>query len=153
VDDRLREQLVGYALGALDDTEQSEIEQRLSVDPELRRALESVQQSLEPLVESYEEYEAPPGLAATACGYVAEEASRLDSIQPGLSRAHDALHARSRWALADWVVMVGICAAALCLFFPAIANSRFLARVTACQDNLRQLGTSLVQYSEYAGNG
>jgi hypothetical protein len=153
VDERIREQLVGYALGALDDTEQSEIEQRLSVDPELRRALESVQQSLEPLVESYDEYEAPPGLASTACAYVAEEAARLDSVQPGLSRAHGALDARSRWAPADWVVMGGICAAALCLFFPAILNSRFLSRVTVCQDNLRQLGTSLVQYSEYAGNG
>jgi len=37
--------------------------------------------------------------------------------------------------------------------FSSILNSRFVSRVTACQDNLRQVGTSLVQYSEYLGDG
>ena len=153
MDERLHEQLVGYALGALDEAEQSEIERRLSADPELRRVLESVQQSLEPLADAYEEHEPPVGLAATACAYVADEAERLDVVQPGLNYTSGALDTRSRWALADWVVVGGICAAAVFLFFPAILNSRFLSRVTVCQDNLRQLGTSLVQYSEYMGDG
>ncbi len=35
-----------------------------------------------------------------------------------------------------------------CLLFPAMENSRFNARVAACQDNLRLLGQALAQYSE-----
>jgi hypothetical protein len=153
VDDRLREQLIGYALGALDDAEQLEIEQRLTADPQLRRDLEVVQKSLEPLADAYVEHDPPPGLAAKACSYVASEAERLQVVQPGRLSGSVSLETRSRWALADWLVVGGICASAVLLFFPAVLNSRFLSRVTMCQDNLRHLGTSLIRYSEYVGNG
>lgn len=153
MNDRLQEQLLGYALGALDDAEQREIEDRLSTDPALRRELESVQQSLEPLAEAYVEYDPPAGLAAQACEYVAEEALRLRQVQPGRAGAVGGFESRSRWAFADWVVTGGICVVAVALFFPAVLNSRFLSRVTVCQNNLRELGTSLSQYSEYLGDG
>jgi hypothetical protein len=153
VDDRLHERLLGYALGALDEAEQLEMERQLAADPGLRRDLETVQQSLEPLADVYTDHNPPPGLAAKACAYVADEAERLQAVQPGISRAAARLETRSRWSLADWVVMSGICAAAILLFFPAVLNSRFLSRVTMCQNNLRQLGTSLVHYSEYFGDG
>ncbi len=153
MDERLREQLLGYALGSLDEAEQREIEQQLSGDPGLRRELEGVQRSLEPLADSLVEHDPPPGLAAKACEYVSDEAERLHVTLPGRSRAAGGFDTRSRWALADWVVLGGICASAVLLFFPAILNSRFLSRVTMCQDNLRQLGTSLVHYSEYIGDG
>jgi hypothetical protein len=153
VNDQLREQLIGYALGALDPTEQQELEQRLSSDPALRRELESVQRSLEPLAEGYQDHDPPPDLAARACAYVADETERLNLVQPGRLTETGGFDTRSRWALADWLVLSGICAAAVLLFFPAILNSRFMSHVTVCQDNLRQLGTALVQYSEYLGDG
>ena len=153
MDERLREQLLGYALGSLDDSEALEIERRLSTEPALRQELENVQRSLEPLADAYVEHDPPPGLAAQACAYVAAEAERLDAAQPGISRSRVHLETRSRWSIADWVVVGGICAAAVLLFFPATLNSRFMSRVNLCQDNLRQLGISLVKYSEYVGNG
>jgi hypothetical protein len=48
---------------------------------------------------------------------------------------------------ADAVVVVGVVLAASILFFPAIVNSRYQARVAACQNNLRQLGVGLRLYS------
>ena len=36
----MREQLLGYVLGALDSSEQAELEARLAADPQLRRDLE-----------------------------------------------------------------------------------------------------------------
>jgi hypothetical protein len=47
--------------------------------------------------------------------------------------------------------MAGIMVTAVLLILPAIESSRFRARVTACQENLQQLGTALVQYSEHHG--
>jgi hypothetical protein len=153
VDERLREQLLGYALGALDESEAREVERQLAADAELRGELERVQRSLEPLAESYEEYEPPAGLVAKTCSYVADEAERMEVVLPGRKPSSSDLHPRAKWAAGDWVVLGGICAAAVLLFFPAALNSRFLARVTLCQDNLRQVGTSLAGYSEYIGNG
>ena len=66
MNDRLKEQLIGYALGALDENELREVEQRLSGDAELRRELEAVQSALEPLADAYEEHEPPAGLADRA---------------------------------------------------------------------------------------
>lgn len=168
VNDQLREQLLGYALGALDAEEQREIERQLADDPQLRRELEAVQSSLEPLAEACDDVDLDPpaGLADRACSYVASEAQRL-GWQPGSSgvvqpaaggRATGAvtrgvLEWKNRWTLADWVVASGVCACAVLLFFPAILNSRAMSRMTVCQNNLRDLGTSLVQYSEYVGNG
>lgn len=42
MNDRIREQLLGYLLDALDDAERSEVEQQLEVSPELRTELESL---------------------------------------------------------------------------------------------------------------
>jgi hypothetical protein len=49
-------------------------------------------------------------------------------------------------------MMAGVLVTAVLLIFPAIEGSRFRARVTTCQDNLQQLGTALVRYSQNHGN-
>jgi hypothetical protein len=49
--------------------------------------------------------------------------------------------------LADAIVAACVCAAAAVLFVPAIANSRQQAVILGCQNNLRQIGTALVNYS------
>ena len=46
------------------------------------------------------------------------------------------------------VVAAGIFLAATMLFFPAVNQSRFAARLIGCQNNLRKLGMGLTNYSD-----
>lgn len=57
-------------------------------------------------------------------------------------------HARNGWTWADLVVAAGIFFAAAMLFFPALNQSRFAARLTGCQNNLRNIGMALTSYSD-----
>jgi hypothetical protein len=57
-------------------------------------------------------------------------------------------HAPRQWKLTDMAIAAGIFLAAATLFFPALNQSRFAARVAGCQNNLRQIGRALTEYSE-----
>jgi hypothetical protein len=54
---------------------------------------------------------------------------------------------RFRWI--DVAAAAGILAAASLLVVPAIQSSRFNAQLLACQDNLRQVGVGMIDYSQY----
>ncbi len=153
MNERIREQLLGYLLDALDDDERIEVEQQLAANPELHDELESLALTLEPLADTYEEFEPPAGLAKRTCSLVAA----CTAVIPAGRGLHPATRAevrgRNRWSIADVVVMAGICLAGAMLFFPAISQSRYAARLQACQNNLRQLGFALVDFSEKAGQG
>ncbi len=149
----MREHLVGYVLGVLDDAEHEEIEKGLDADPQLRRDLERIRSHLAPLESSREPFDSPPGLAERTCVRVAELA---DSEKPLAGRAAVALQPeppRTRFTAADAVVAVGVVLAASIFFFPAVTHSRFQARVAACQNNLRQLHVALRQYSSRDEDG
>ncbi|MGE0758525.1 MAG: hypothetical protein AB7F89_06025 [Pirellulaceae bacterium] len=152
MNDQIREQLIGYVLGALDPAEQREVEDRLSTDELWRRELDEVQRMLEPLADGYTTYEVPKGLAERTCRFVAAESARLDVTRPGtrhgLSNGLEAAAGGQRWRMADWVVMSGICLAAVAFLFPALLTSRMTARLMACQNNLRELGLALTHLSD-----
>ncbi len=153
MNDRIREQLLGYLLDALDDDERIEVEEQLEANPDWRDELESIALTLEPLAETYEEFEPPAGLAERTCSLIAARSTVTPSgraLHPATSAE---IRSRGQWSIADVVVMAGICLAAAMLFFPAISQSRYAARLQACQDNLRELGIALVDYSEKAGQG
>jgi hypothetical protein len=155
VNDQIREQLIGYVLGALEDSEVRQVEQQLEEDPQWRAELAEVQKSLEPLVDAYEVHDPPPDLVQKTCQFVQHESERLHIVRPYPVRAcrqevvlEGGFDTRSRWRLADWVVLGGVCLAAAALFFPAILNSRLTSRIAFCQNNLRELGIALTQFSE-----
>ncbi len=54
----------------------------------------------------------------------------------------------SRFSWLDLSMASGICLVAMLLVFPAIQDSRYNARRTACENNLRGIATSLGQYSQ-----
>ncbi|MDA1049140.1 MAG: DUF1559 domain-containing protein [Planctomycetota bacterium] len=153
MNDQIREQLLGYLLGALDDAERIDVEQQLAANPDWRDELESIALTLEPLAETYEEFDPPAGLAERTCSLIAARTT----VTPAGKGLHPATRAetrgRNRWSMADAVVMAGICLAGAMLFFPAISQSRYAARLQACQNNLRELGLALIDYSEKAGQG
>lgn len=151
--DGVRQQLLGFLLGALEEPEQKQIADQLEKDPALRRKLARLQRSLQPLKESRREYAPPPGLADRTCRFVAQVAEherrqRRPALEVvAMSPVPAPPVAATRWSWADLAVAVGIFAAASLLLFPAISKSRFNAQVAACQDNLRQIGVALTQYS------
>jgi len=156
VNNQLREQLLGYLLDALDDDERQQIEKQLEDDPSLIDELQTLRISLEPLTENYEDFEPPAGLARRACSRV-DQRRQMEpvglaggSLNTGMSGS---FASRSRISVADVVVTSGIVLAAVLIFFPAIANSRYMSRVAHCQENLRQMGVALVNYSDKLGGG
>ncbi|NLY01325.1 MAG: hypothetical protein GXY83_34980 [Rhodopirellula sp.] len=170
--EHLRERLLGYLLGALEEDEEAILDEQLERDEPLRRQLKQVWRSLQPLRSSPQEFLPPLGLAARTCEMIAEWPSRageqpcseherqtaapaIDLSGPVSSRSDASMSptvgpgaASSRWTWADLAVALSIAAAAFLLVFPAIENSRFHSRVTACQENLRQVGVALAQFSD-----
>lgn len=142
----MREELLGYLLGALDAPEQRKIEEALARSAELRRDLERLRSKLQPLEDSRETYEVPEGLVESTCALVAGETKV--AAPPVFVPSH-----RSAWTMSDLVVVAGVFIAAAMLFLPAIVNSRHSSQITACQNNLRNLGIQLALYSNASGNG
>lgn len=154
------QQLLGYLLGALDDGEQEAMEEDLQRDLQLREQLVMLRRRLEPLRQAYGEEDDPPaGLAQRTCAFVTAYAATHDEPSvavPAALLVESAPLAASpvglwgtgrQWSWPDLTVVAGIVLAALAIVFPAIQSSRFQSRLLACQDNLRQLGQSLTEYS------
>ncbi len=135
----MRDELIGYLLDALDPAEHEMVEARLSRDPQLKHELALIARSLEPLALDRGHFDPPAGLAHRTCAFVAQQSQVMVAPSAGFLR--------SRWSLADLVVAAGIFFAATALFFPALNQSRFAARLTGCKDNLRQIGLALTNYS------
>jgi len=66
----MREQLLGYLLGALEPHEHAEVAAKLAADENWRRELDLLAKSLAPLED--EHHEPPADLAKKTCNYVAE---------------------------------------------------------------------------------
>lgn len=157
MNERVREQLLGYLLGALEDGEQEALEQQLRHDAELREELAKLHQALRPLRAGKVEFTPPAGLAERTCEAV------FAPVAPPLASAaaeepvRPVPHLREPvpvvggggggWRWIDLAVGASILVAGFLLIFPAIVNSRFQAQITACQENLRQVGVALAQYS------
>ena len=137
----MRDQLLGYLLGALEPFERELVEEELSRDPQLRSDLECLDRALLILKADKAHCDCPDGLATRTCEYVVTRATAIS-----LAAARPA-PAPSRWSMSDFVVAAGICMAASMLIFPAMNHSRNSARIAQCQQNLRDLGVALAGYS------
>lgn len=137
----MRENLIGYVLNALEPTEQAEIEAQLGRDPHLKRELELLTRSLEPLSWDQGMHNPPVGLASRCCTFVAEQTKvRLPAPAGAAPPSH--------WRMADIGVAAGVFLAATLLFWPAMNQSRYAAQVRGCQNNLRQVGMAYSAYSD-----
>jgi hypothetical protein len=149
--ERVREQILGYLLGVLDDSEAALVRSRLQNDPVYQRELVNARRMMAKMDSANPDYSPPPGLARRTCDFVFSHARRVRSA------------AARRWAmtphaaLPTWVGRMGwldvsvaavVCAMVGLVILPAIEGTRLQARRNACQDNLRQLGVSLAQYNQ-----
>ena len=152
---RVRKQLLSYLLGALDDSEAELVRERLESDPVYQQELEYVRRQLDQLRAAKQEFQPPPGLARRTCDFVFSCTRRSSPRRP----ARDAMspHAAmpcwaSRMGWLDTAVAAAVFIMAGLVVVPAIHSGRFQARLSTCQDNLRQIGLSLAEYSQKHGN-
>ena len=149
--DRVRQQVLDYLLGALDDAEMEAVKARLESDPVYRQAWDRARLRHVPAAR----HEASGCRPAAGAGRadlrfpVFDPARRLRaSLRPrSMTPAPATPHSGSRLNWADVGVAAVIFLIAGLLVLPAINSTRFQARVTACQDNLRQVGQALTEYS------
>ncbi|MEN6558014.1 MAG: DUF1559 domain-containing protein [Thermoguttaceae bacterium] len=149
----LHHQLLGHLLGALDDDEQRNADARLQHDPLYRRLWRQWRRRLIPLDAVRPDFEPPPGLADRTCQFVAAfgfddaAAARRPRFSGKMTPVASPLVGCARVDLLDVAAVCAVLLAAVALILPALNDSRFNARVMACQNNMRQFGLALTQYS------
>ncbi len=149
----MRENLLGYLLGALEDDERRQIESQLEVNAQLQDELIQLRLQLNVLVDDCD-VDPPIDLAERTCRLVEEQRTQqgVSPLRP-VKRTSSAVDATGRtphhrWNLADLIVTAGVFLATAMLFFPAILNSRYQAQRTICENNLCQLGVALLDYNQ-----
>jgi hypothetical protein len=166
----MHEDLIGYLLGALEPHEMRRVAQWLQEDPDARRQLEEIERSLKPLEESYEPPKPPPqdliARTLSSLPLMPTEGSNghffassdvdasdalaggkvvLRSLEPSIETVRGRGHGWTDWAGAVVAAMV-----MLGVIIPALAEGRFEARKTACQDRLRQFGTAITRFVNHS---
>ena len=169
-----QEDLLGYVLGALDAQEHRDLQLTIDQNPEIEEELLRIKSSLMPLDE-LDTAGPRAGLARRTCEAVANwEKTKLHSdsapvspadlsalglapethstlteaespkIRPAISER--LLHPTT-WSVPD--VLVGMALLAICagILFPTISYARNNSRIMACQNNLRQIGVAMMDYS------
>lgn len=139
----MREELLGYLVGALDPHEHREVEENLRTSPDLRRVLDEMRSHLQVLSWDAIAIEPPADLARKTSSRIAQHSAILP-IGEYAGRS-------PRWSLTDMLVAASILAAATMLFVPAVGHSRAVAKIAGCQNNLRQIASALFQYSDRHG--
>jgi hypothetical protein len=147
--DRVRQQVLDYMFGALDDSEMEVVRARLESDPVYRQAMRRANSEMVRLQGLGRHAAAPPHLAGRTCEYVFDPLRRLRGIRcrRSMTPASALPQCASRLSWADMGVATLIFAIAGLLIIPAVNGMRYQSRVTACKDNLRQVGQALAEYS------
>ena len=150
----MREDLIGYVLGALDGPEHESVKRKLQSDEKLQHELERLEERLEPLQQFRWDHEPPRGLARLTCQLIADDhrverpamppAPRMSPCPPATRES-----AGAYWSRVDLVATASVACLVAFLLLPAIANSRHEGRILACQNKLQLLGESLDQYCRF----
>ena len=143
------ENLVGYALNALDDDTRRSVESYLRTHPEARHKLARLRERMAPLAADRDTLEPPPGLARATLARIRQ--TQTLPAAPCLRAA--AVGGRGWWRRTD------VLAAAASLLLAVGIGAAWLASVwqrsdiIACQENLRRFHGALVAYSELRPDG
>ncbi|MBX9791465.1 MAG: hypothetical protein K2Y37_21300 [Pirellulales bacterium] len=136
----MRDELVGYLVGALEPHEHAAVEDRLRRDPQLHDALCELRGCLAPLGFDGGHFEPPAHLVQSTCDYVADRRALVPWRDYATS-------ASGRFSVQDLMTAAGVVVAASLLFFPAVNYSRGQAEIAGCQNSLRQLASAMLSYS------
>ena len=98
----MQEELLGYVLGALDATEERNIQQKIESDPSLQEEVQKLQASISPLNHLDNPSGSRPGLARRTCEWVATATKNPDAIESHYVPDHLAELARSAQSTAHF---------------------------------------------------
>jgi len=141
------ENVLGYALGALDEDERLKVDAELRQSPELERELEQARQWLEPLALDDEPIEPPADLCQRTLARLAElREAELPRIAGKLPRHWGS--SRTWYRRVDVAVAAGIFLCLLVLLPSVLNEVRYRHEIQACQNSLRSWWNGLKGYGE-----
>jgi hypothetical protein len=152
----IREQLVGYLFGALDDAESMRVEMALAdprIGPALRRDLDALRRAVKPLERDRDPCPPPPGLAGRTLQFIAAQAPpRRDAparpvLRPVIPADRERTGAGPR-AWLDRGIMAATALAACVLVAPLLLDSITEARARRAERNLQRLSAGLQGFAE-----
>jgi hypothetical protein len=152
----MREQLVGYLFGALDDAESLRVEMALAdpaTGPTLRHDLDALRKAVRPLEVDRDPCPPPPGLAGRTLRFIAAQAPSRPAarprpvLRPVVPAERERSSAGSR-AWLDRAIMAATALAACILVAPLLLDSIAEARARRAERNLQRLSGSLQGYAE-----
>ena len=146
-----QEDMLGFVLGALDATEQQQIQEQIDNDPALEETLVEIKNSLLPLEAIDSPAGPPPGLARRTCETVANSQSQPEfesTRSTSMATTDSAFAGRGGWSMTDFLVTCGVLLVFAAILLPALAMFRYNSRLTACQSNLSNLGMAFLSFSE-----
>jgi hypothetical protein len=151
----MRDLLVRYLLGELDERERALVETQLGDSAELRRELAYLRECLPAAREPGGE--PPTGLAERTVerisGYpTTGDGCSIASVQRPASSEAAPVVSTPYWSFVDLTVAGGVLLAMSMLFLPAMRQSRDASRRNVCADNQRQIHGMLTLYSDQHGN-
>jgi anti-sigma-K factor RskA len=139
--------LLGYALGALDDDERLKVDAELRQSPELECELEQARQWLEPLAWDGEPIEPPADLCKRTLARIAElREAELPRVAGKLPRHWSS--SRTWYRRVDVAVAAGIVLCLLVLLPSALNEVRYQYDKQVCQNSLRSWWNGLKGYGE-----
>jgi len=153
----MRDELLAYLLGDLGPEESQRIVERLENDPIWQRELKLLQSCMKAHEADPQSFNQPADLVDRTCSLVRYAAAKNHPPQAApasLTESCDRAVSRLRsWSFADLAVGAGVLLVLGMLLFPALRESRDAARRAKCQNNLKNLGTALVEYAEKSNHG
>lgn len=146
----MREQLIRYLLGELDEDERREVRAMLRDNPELQKELAHLRECFSADQDEADEPLPPRRLAeqitdtiSNSDEYELEQIARSKGMTPTSEPPTGILG----WSLADLTVAGGVMLAVSMLVFPALRDSREGSRRTVCEHNQAQLGMALARFA------
>ena len=163
----MRYDLIGYLTGALDPHEAHQVERALLDDSQLRAELDRLRRTLEPLDRLAivprdaapdlvdrtlatlpslpDQHRTPPSSTPESSASIAS-ASASDAYSNFMGEVSASPRSAATHRSLDVAAVAMAAAVAFAIGLPVIQRYRERARRAVCADNLRQLGTSLVQF-------
>jgi prepilin-type processing-associated H-X9-DG protein len=146
----MRNELVGYLVGALETDEQTRVEQEVKSNSQLRGELDVLRRGLVPLAVDEPTFDPPVGLARRTIEFVFARAAATvaSQVTRPLPMWNDTPPPTRRWRMADLSVAAGILVAAFSVVVPAILQSRVNAERISCQNRLGQAYFALTDFAK-----
>lgn len=145
----MREQLIRYLMGELDDQERRQVRALLRENPALQQELQRLRDCIvsNQVQEEVPQPSPPRGLAARTAQFISDsdefELEQATKRAGAMTSAGDPSAGVLGWSLADLSVAFGVMMAVSMLVFPALRDSRESTRRNICANNLMQFGQLL----------